>query len=1026
MERNVIRIWKEKQKITLRSIEATKVTMSGNSDDDEFKTVCNNTEISQAYRNYFRNLCFKRTFSDLTLVCGGITFSCHKAILWSQSIIFKELIDFERTAEVIILTNISPIHLKRLLCLIYCGEVHLPSKQAGEFISLLPEWGIESQLEVIPKTKVEGNHETKVNKGNDKETSTTTTLENIIIGIEEKHQIDQKVFMRRLFDSGISFKSDYCSLCLLSFSSSLQYQDHQRKHIYAKENIFTPLLECPLCSSKFYSKEPYEKHLLSLDHITSKHVFQPYVSIQINQSVDYLASKMREENNYCCKKGETEVESDSPSPDDVSVQCPVCFKDILTPSLLPSHLQLHTSGHKFECCYCFSGFENKLKLSDHQKIHKNKKPYVCLTCKARFRYSSELTSHFIESRHKKTSIKAQKSLNSSKKTNRKLSVELEKLLIRLSKKVRPNQEPAQIISPRLRYECPLCFINLGCNKESFFTHIKLHSTESKTCCQYCFTDLCSEEALVDHIVHVHQDKSYHCPKGDFCADTHSAVLLHFETSYHESMNSLNLETLKAIQIENKSYGQDKLLQVQITRQNDDNELSQPMEKSSVHKVFKSSKDCNVCSVCCMELEGERSLKNHQKIHITGFPLECRFCLMGFIQKDKMEKHKILHENFYECQYCSEEFENYVRFIKHFEDSSHHTFYRQSFTAFSQLFPIPTKVAFISDSAVAEITNIDAKHDNLPSEPEEGPIPSSSIFIEDEVCNSPGKEMVADDGIQVKAVENVLPATFSDTDESMLGQKIIISYSSSSSEECSAKTETFSTINPGLNSPFLSGEDDGSLSVSNQNKPYLEEHPSNKKLNNSLQTILTDAFLDEITEDDKSENVDDISNSEGNKLSSVAEDISIKGRDKHMPCMVTPVEENNKYFHQRLPRRSINMFHRQARIKFYEKKKFGKYNTTFLQTKKTVPPHKSFDENDPYKLDTDSASITPSYSHSVHKSVKSGNNVFQYKKTEIAEPHDLQAEQVVNPTCPKCFKFLLNKEKMKQHMTICERRENGDR
>jgi hypothetical protein len=88
------------------------------------------------------------------------------------------------------------------------------------------------------------------------------------------------------------------------------------------------------------------------------------------------------------------------------------------------------------------------------------------------------------------------------------------------------------------------------------------------------------------------------------------------------------------------------------------------------------------------LEGERALRSHQKLHLSGFPLECRFCLMGFPPgaEGRLAAHRGVHVGgHFECLGCLEEFDSYTRFVKHLEDTAHHEPYRDSFTRSLPLF-----------------------------------------------------------------------------------------------------------------------------------------------------------------------------------------------------------------------------------------------------------------------------------------------------------------------------------------------------
>ena len=71
---------------------------------------------------------------------------------------------------------------------------------------------------------------------------------------------------------------------------------------------------------------------------------------------------------------------------------------------------------------------------------------------------------------------------------------------------------------------------------------------------------------MEHSKENHKDKVYHCPYGDFRSQNHSAVLLHFDLSSHASLASPEVEAVEVVKFENKSYGQDNMLDLQRTSQ----------------------------------------------------------------------------------------------------------------------------------------------------------------------------------------------------------------------------------------------------------------------------------------------------------------------------------------------------------------------------------------------------------------------------------------------------------------------------
>jgi hypothetical protein len=96
----------------------------------------------------------------------------------------------------------------------------------------------------------------------------------------------------------------------------------------------------------------------------------------------------------------------------------------------------------------------------------------------------------------------------------------------------------------------------------------------------------------------------------------------------------------------------------------------------------STAQTRVCPTCQLVVEGERALRSHQKLHLTGFPLECMYCLMGFPSERRLTAHRAVHVGgHFECLGCLEEFESYVRYVKHLEDTAHHEVYRDSFARY---------------------------------------------------------------------------------------------------------------------------------------------------------------------------------------------------------------------------------------------------------------------------------------------------------------------------------------------------------
>ena len=236
------------------------------------------------------------------------------------------------------------------------------------------------------------------------------------------------------------------------------------------------------------------------------------------------------------------------------------------------------------CSICLLEFKDEKSLDLHKKDHLDKTERIimptiqCTICKIKFTEKTKFENHLLEESH----------LNSSlfrPRVKIEISNEANTLLENLNKEkdfqiLKPTAsdsdtnvdfkaskrltESKKIVSPRWHYQCPLCQNSLKHNSEAFNVHIKLHRTLSRNVCKFCLQEFSGEEALMEHSKENHKDKFYHCPYGDFTSPNHSAVLLHFDLSNHASLASPEVEAVEVVKFENKSYGQDNMLDVHRT------------------------------------------------------------------------------------------------------------------------------------------------------------------------------------------------------------------------------------------------------------------------------------------------------------------------------------------------------------------------------------------------------------------------------------------------------------------------------
>ena len=200
--------------------------------------------------------------------------------------------------------------------------------------------------------------------------------------------------------------------------------------------------------------------------------------------------------------------------------------------------------------YCLRGFADFEEMKLHIDSHDNR--FECTKCGKYFEDFLSLGGHVVAScsPHHTDSVTDREDISCSKK-----EISCSKAEISCSKaeisclEVEEEIQVAYLACPKAkqRYECPLCGMNLGPNKQAFSTHIQLHSGRSEHSCKYCFKPQDSSEKLVEHIKQLHKNKLYQCPACDLQTPSHSSLLIHFSTSNHPSLCTFSVEDIKVPQ-----------------------------------------------------------------------------------------------------------------------------------------------------------------------------------------------------------------------------------------------------------------------------------------------------------------------------------------------------------------------------------------------------------------------------------------------------------------------------------------------
>ena len=162
----------------------------------------------------------------------------------------------------------------------------------------------------------------------------------------------------------------YCLYCLLSFDSPCSLTRHNQEHFDKrnyKTKFLTPQIICILCKKKFFKKSSFLNHLMDKLHVNSP-LLQPRVFAKRHSQ----AAKSNQ-----------------------SLKCSVCTKKFLKSSIYEKHKLFHRSSNLLECPNCFKSLDSLKKVLKHKSIHlKKEKKFECFCCKQEFSKYFSLLSHF--------------------------------------------------------------------------------------------------------------------------------------------------------------------------------------------------------------------------------------------------------------------------------------------------------------------------------------------------------------------------------------------------------------------------------------------------------------------------------------------------------------------------------------------------------------------------------------------------------------------------------------------------------
>ena len=502
----------------------------------------------------------------------------------------------------------------------------------------------------------------------------------------------------RVHSTGEKFE---CCFCLLGFEDEILLQEHKRTHDTKNSYL------CNYCRTKFKNSAELLSHFMETQH---RDLVPDTLQPGPRQDLEFIERNSDSVNNADYKSSKRLAESKKIVSPRWYYECPLCRNNLKhNKEAFNTHIKLHRSVCKTVCKFCLMEFSDEEGLMDHLKERHKDKVYMCPYGDFTSISHSAVLLHFELTGHAPLGGE---------------EVSAVKLLMFENKTYGQDN----LFEGHKTLDCQVCHEEL----ESFVSlniHLRLHSGQSTYECRFCFEKFEVLEEQQQHVREAHQKTNklkYFCPKCKYSSDDKNALIIHARSVNHLFEHYVP------------------------TREKND-------RSANIYTTYKS-KEAKECQICFMNLEGERSLKSHQKFHVTNFPFECSQCLMGFADKNKARLHRKIHLNSFECLNCSDEFDTYVRYTKHLEDTNHHRKYQNSYE--NHLAAVSATSTVAEDNIVeqvAEDTNIMSDCDltfNLGS--------SHNLDIEDELCKS--LSLSQEDkipGITQKIFEGL---RFSDSDE----------------------------------------------------------------------------------------------------------------------------------------------------------------------------------------------------------------------------------------------------------------------
>ena len=161
----------------------------------------------------------------------------------------------------------------------------------------------------------------------------------------------------------------------------------------------TPLWHCKHCDTHVAELKPHRREKHQVCEVCGRMSASPTL-LQSHMRIHTMTEKERKNLlcNYCGKmySGKQTLRAHIKIHQGESVKkhkCNICGKSLASGHNLSLHSRIHLDEKPFECSYCGRRFTQRYNMKKHVRIHTGDKPYACDLCDESFNHNVSLKNH---------------------------------------------------------------------------------------------------------------------------------------------------------------------------------------------------------------------------------------------------------------------------------------------------------------------------------------------------------------------------------------------------------------------------------------------------------------------------------------------------------------------------------------------------------------------------------------------------------------------------------------------------------